>query len=116
MYQIREVELRNGSQYKKRLVIEFNDSKMQIVGEFLMADAPIIGGQILKEIDNVLEGKQDFIESSGNRTHLIVGPEYTKIEDLFDFVEEVSEYPTFNIKTKMLRELIIMWFAELNKS
>ncbi|MEI3614644.1 hypothetical protein [Pseudogracilibacillus sp. SO30301A] len=107
MYQIREILLKNGTHEVKRKVIEFDDSSMQIVGEFLMADAPLLGGEILQEIDSVLTGERDVVKSSGNRCSVSIQADITLLEDLFEI------YPPYNIDTKKLRDLTEMWLDKL---
>ncbi len=57
MYQFRTVTLKNGKQTKEVLVIEFTNPAMQIVGEFLMADASLLDYTVLKDIHDVLAKK-----------------------------------------------------------
>lgn len=113
MYEIKEVILKNGPHARKRLVIEFDDPAMQIVGEFLMADASFFGGAILQEIDHVLKGEKKSAESSGNRCNALIKQDKTVIEDLFEEMDGADAYPAYEIETEKLRELIEMWLGRL---
>lgn len=113
MYQFKEVTLKNASKERKVLVIEFSDPKMAIVGEFLMADAPLIEGEILQKIEAVLAGDKVMVQSTGNRCALEIKADMTIISDLFEGMDGVDSYPTFQIETEILRELIIIWFDRL---
>lgn len=115
MYHFREVLLKNGPVEKKSLVIEFDDPNMRVVGEFLMADAPLLHGKVLQEIDRILAGEKHEAVSNGNRCALTIKPATTIISDLFTGMEDVATYPTYEISTKDLRELIIIWFQKLKE-
>lgn len=110
MYKIREVTLKNGPKEKNVLVIDFDDPDMQIVGEFLMADAPLLHWQILREMEQVLAGEKQVATSSGNRCNLTIRPASTIISDLFVGMDDVDVYPSYEIDTEELRDLIVMWF------
>lgn len=113
MYDIKEIELTNKSMKKKRLVITFHDDKMGIVGEFLMTDAPLIGGNILNVLKSALNDKKNLIHVSGNRTHLQITKSYTTITDLFDETDGLSPYEQYTIDTKTLYKLTKMWLERL---
>ncbi|MBM7601572.1 hypothetical protein JOC34_004000 [Virgibacillus halotolerans] len=113
MYQIKEIPLKNGAMRRKSLAIYFDDPAMAIVGEFLMADAPIMNAAILNEIDGVLDGETDDATSSGNRCKLEVKSDKTLIYDLFDEFDGVDAYLPCEIDTRKLRALIVMWLDEL---
>lgn len=115
MYHLRTITLKNGTKEKKVLAIDFDDPNMSIVGEFLMADARLLGGKVLQEIDEVLTGYVPELTSNGNRSALTIGPNITIMSDLFSDMDGIDAYPTYEIETKQLRDLIIMWFDELNK-
>lgn len=114
MYHIRPVVLKNGPIERTRLVIDFDDPNMKIVGEFLMADAPLLRGQILQDIHQVLTGNKSVVTSNGNRCALTIRPHATVITDLFEGMDGVQAYPPYEIDTNTLRELIVMWFQELD--
>lgn len=113
LYQLKEVILKNGTHERKRLVIEFLDPNMAIVGEFLMTDANLLQGQILMEIDKVLSEEEPSITSTGNRCALEIKRHKTVIEDLFAGMDEVDALPTYEIDTKELKNLILMWREKL---
>lgn len=114
MYQIREVTLTNELHEKKRLVIECDDPKMAIVGEFLMADSQLIGSVVLKEIEKILADEVDHIESNGNRCSLEIRKDKTLISDLFEgMFDGFDTYPSCEINTKELKGLILMWHEKL---
>ncbi|MBO1003634.1 hypothetical protein ACFSKI_17040 [Pseudogracilibacillus auburnensis] len=115
MYQFREVVLKNGFQERKVLAIDFDDPKLAIVSEFLMADANLLGGKIIEEIDQVLLGEEEYIESSGNRCVLKIKADETMITDLFEDMEDVNSLDSYHIDTKELRELILMWLEKLEE-
>src|SRR5690625_604354 len=116
MYEIKEITLENKKQQKlKRLVIEFEDPKMAIVGEFLMADAPLLRGEVLQTFEQVLTGENAFAKSSGNRCTLMIRPDTTTIKDLFEEMEGVDFYPKYEMETKKLRDLTAMWLHRLGK-
>ncbi len=58
MYEIREIVLKNGPVERKRLVIEFHNQDQQIVGEFLMVDANLLEGKIVREIKRLMVGRK----------------------------------------------------------
>ncbi|MEW9675733.1 hypothetical protein ABRT01_06035 [Lentibacillus sp. L22] len=115
MYHIEEITLKNGPKERKDLVIRFDDPNMQIVGEFLMADASLLDAAVLDEIDQVLSGETKVIKSSGNRCSLVIKADKTLIEDLFGDFDGVDTLPSYAIDTRKLRELIVMWLNKLQE-
>ncbi len=112
MYQFKEVILKNSKVKKKILVVEFADPKYQIIGEFLMADAGILGGEIITEIDDVLRGVTEKAEINGNRCALTVTKTTTVVEDLLaGQYEGVPGLPACTIHTELLQEIITDWLA-----
>lgn len=110
MYEIREVLVRNGEHERSILVINFQDAKYDIVGEYLMTDAPMMNYRILEDIDQVLSGEKDELIINGNRCSLQIQGEKTYIEDLFDgLFEDFDTYDSLSLPTEELRELISMW-------
>lgn len=110
MYQFREVELKNKKMIKKVLVIEFDQEDMAIVAEFLMTDASLLDYSILRQIDKVLSGEHNCEKANGNRFNLVIKPDTTRMEDLFEgLFDDFVTYPTYEMSTKTLRELIVMW-------
>lgn len=115
MYTIREITLQHGMKKRIRPVIEFTDADMQIVGEFLMADAPMLQGKVVQEMEAVLDGKKEEIQISGNRTALHVTRARTEVTDLFAGMDDVNSYPSYQMETNALRNLIVMWLEKLNE-
>lgn len=114
MYQIREITLSNEQMEKKSLIIEFDDSRMNIVGEFLMTDASLVNFSVLDNIEKVLSGELSQSESSGNRCFLAINKEKTVLSDLFEgMFDGFDTLPSREIETKLLRDLIIMWKDKL---
>jgi|SRR5690625_421722 len=110
MYEIREVIVKNGDFERSIWVINFEDSKYDIVGEFLMTDAPMMSYRILEDLKDVLTGKREEATVNGNRCSLRINKECTYIEDLFDgLFEDFDTYSPAHIGTKELRDLIYMW-------
>lgn len=116
MYQLRVIPLQNGEHKRERLIIEFDDSDMEIVAEFLMADAPLLRGKILSEIKQVLSGELASVTTNGNRCAVEVKSDVTTISDLFvDLYENVDILPTVQIETSFLQQLIQEWFQALDE-
>lgn len=113
MYQIKEITLKNGAMQRKSLAIYFDDPNMAIVGEFLMADAPMMNAVILDEIDRVLDGETPYAASSGNRCKWEIKADTTLIYDLLDGLDGVDTYSSSEVETRKLRRLIVMWLEAL---
>lgn len=110
MYHMREVTFKNEPTERKALIIEFDDPKMGIVGEFLMTDSSLVNYGVLDELEEVLAGEHDYIESSGNRCSLEIKQDKTLIADLFEgMFDGFDTFPAYEIETKALRDLIVMW-------
>ena len=110
MYEIREVIVNNRDEQRSIFVIHFSDSKYDIVGEYLMTDGPMMSYKILEDIESVLNGEQEVAQVSGNRCALQITKELTKIEDLFDgLFDDLDTYPSVEIETSLLKDLIEMW-------
>ena len=116
MYHIREIALKNKHQIKKRLVIEFDNPDMKIVGEFLMVDAPLHEWSVLQDVDRVLNKVVPSKHFSGNRCGLDIMPDKTYLYDTFADKEGVSAYSDYKMDTVKLRELILMWRKQHQKS
>lgn len=109
MYQYREVKL-GKKQEKGILVIEFTDPDMKVVGEFLMADGALLGETVLKELDELLQGKKMEAKVSGNRCGLYMTKDTTTINDLLsELYEDVTGLPSYTINTSLLQEILIEW-------
>ncbi|TXL64401.1 hypothetical protein FHP05_08735 [Cerasibacillus terrae] len=110
MYQFRTVTLKNGKQTKEVLVIEFTNPAMQIVGEFLMADASLLDYTVLKDIHDVLAKKVDEKQFSGNRCALTIKEDKTVIDDLWEgLYGDLETLPAYEMETVQLKKLIEMW-------
>lgn len=119
MYGFKEVTLQNGPHEKKVLVIEFAEPEMEIIGEFLMADASLLDYRILDIIDDVLSGTNDYEVSSGNRCSLEIKQDKTRVSDLLAGMYDGFEgFQAIDMDTRELQALIIMWrdkLSEFNK-
>lgn len=113
MYEIREIELKNGDYTKKRLVIMFKDVGYEIVGTFLMSDAPMFQFELIEDIGAVLAGKRESFTQAGNRCHITVGVGETVIEDLFAEDAPDVSMETATVNTRKLLEWMKMWRKEL---
>lgn len=110
MYEIKEITLKNKNTEKKRLIIEFNDPEMAILGEFLMADAGMLDYRVLDQINFVLAGSSTVEKFSGNRTSLTIERTDTKIEDLFESLfDDFNPFEVVEMNTVKLRDLILTW-------
>ncbi len=116
MYTIREVSLQHGDHQRKRSVITFKDRKKQIVGEFLMSDAPMMDFAIIHDIQVVLRGEEQSITRNGNRCTITITKEITHIEDLYtDLYEGLHTYAPYVMDTKEALTLIRMWKSHLKQ-
>lgn len=110
MYEIREIVLKNGPVERKRLVIEFHNQDQQIVGEFLMVDANLLEGKIVREIKRLMVGEKEEVQFSGNRCFVKVRRDKTYFEDLYEDVAGMKSYPPYEMDTNEFYELVNMWF------
>ena len=113
MYEIREIELRNGQHVKKRLVITFENPAYEIVGTFLMSDAPMFQFELIEDIGAVLAGKREPFTQSGNRCEITVGVGETTITDLFEDDAPDVSMEAVTVNTRKLLEWMKMWRKEL---
>lgn len=110
MYEIREIAVKRGEEERSLWVIEFEDSSYDIIGEFLMTDAPTKNYRILEDLNKVLNEEEISIKISGNRCSLKISKNQTKMEDLFDgLFEDLETYSPIEIDTQFLRDLILEW-------
>lgn len=123
MYHFKETILKNKTMEKKVLHIVFDDPQMEIIGAFLNDDASMLDYQVLTLIDDVLAGKSKVEKTSGNRCALTITQETTVVEDLLeDMFDDMTTYPSYEIETKQLQALLVMWkdkretFATENKA
>lgn len=112
MYHFRTVTLKNGAHERKRLVIEFTDPNRAIIGEFLMSDSLLLNKAIYHDVLAVINGEKAQVTTSGNRCHLDINPKQTVITDLYD---DIDTYPTCEIETHELKQLMDMWFNKLEE-
>lgn len=111
MYQIKEIELQHGEYTRKRLIIEFNDNRKAILGEFLMTDAIMFKGELAKEVKEVVEHRRGAVQGSGNRTSWLINEQQAVIEDLFASMEQnIPSYSTCVIETTKLYNIMLAWF------
>lgn len=116
MYHIREVILKSEHAERKRLIIEFKDPAQAIVAEFLMTDASLLNFSVLDDLNKVITGESDYLESSGNRCFLKIEPHKTYLEDLFEgLYTDFNTYPPYEIDTAELRDLVVMWKEKIEK-
>lgn len=109
MYTLKEIVLRNKTNEKKRLVIEFADPKKAIVAEFLMVDAPMYNEELLNDIQNIVCGKEKQIKKVGNRCKLEITKHTSLIQDLY---EDNTALPSYQMETLALKELVMKWFKD----
>lgn|SRR5699024_1115910 len=116
MYTIREVSLQHGTQERKRSVITFKERNKQIIGEFLMSDAPMMNFAIIHDIQVVLRGVESSITRNCNRCSINITKEITYIEDLYtDLYEGLHTYAPYALDTTELLKLIRMWKEHLEQ-
>src|SRR5699024_1410767 len=90
MYEIREIELKNDQHVKKRLVITFKNPEEEIIGVFLMTDAPMYHFELIEDIEAVLSGRKKGFTHAGNRCEIEVDVDETIISDLFEDMVEIG--------------------------
>lgn len=116
MYTIREVSLQHGTHERKRSVITFQEREKQIIGEFLMSDAPMMNFAIIHDIEVVLQGIENSITRNGNRCTITIMKYNTHIEDLYsDLYEGLHTYTPFSMDTNEVLALIRMWKNHLDQ-
>lgn len=106
-YKIREIELKNNQISRTRTIIEFEDESDAIVAEFLMADAALLNYQVIKDVEAILAGEKEEIQSVGNRTKITIRKSETIIEDTFD---DEYELEAVCLDTKDFQALLKEWF------
>lgn len=110
MYQFREVKLTNRSTEKGMLVIEFDDSAMQVVGEFLMADGTLLGEQLLREMTAIHQGEKQEVQLNGNRCGIQLTKDAITINDLLlDRYDGVTGVPPYTMNTETFQEILVEW-------
>lgn len=110
MYHFKEVMFAGGEKERKVLVISFDEPCKQILEEFLMADASMLNYSVLDQIEKVLTGEVEKVETSGNRCSLLIKKEVCYLEDLLEgMFDDFDTYPALEIPTREFRDLIVMW-------
>lgn len=110
MYEFRQVILRNSKVKKKVLVVDFKDPDMQIIGEFLMADAGMLGGDVVVTLEEVLRGDRGDTAISGNRCALTITSTTTVVEDLLaGQYDDVPGLPAYTLDTALLLDITSDW-------
>ena len=116
MYTIREVSLQHGAHERKRSVITFQERDKQIIGEFLMSDAPMMNFAIIHDLLVVLRGDEQSITRNGNRCSIKITKEQTYIEDLYtDLYEGLHTYAPYTMDTNEILALVRMWKNHLEQ-
>lgn len=116
MYQYREVKLGNRKQEKGILVIDFDDPKMNVVGEFLMADGALLGETILTEMNAILQNEKTDVKISGNRCGLHIMKDETVINDMLEnLYDDGTGLPEHTIETTVLKDILIEWLQVRNE-
>lgn len=108
MYQVKEVILRNKEETKKRLVIQFDDARFDIISNFIMTDLPLLEYKLVDEITSLLEGKVTEVKGSGNQTAWHITAKQAYIEDLF----EDNGLTAVEIETSLLYDIIMDWLQQ----
>lgn len=117
MYAIKEITLQQGQHERKRSVITFKEREKQIVGEFLMSDAPMLEFAIIQDIDIVLRGEESYILRSGNRCSVKITKDRTYIEDLYtDLYEGLHTYAPYEMDTNEVLSLVHMWKKHIEEN
>lgn len=88
----------------KDLIIQMKDAENEPVSIFLEADASQFEDWIKQEFDDVLSGKVECVEESGNATHYSIHKDKTRIELLFPPNEDDEIW--CEVDTKELKNLV----------
>lgn len=107
-YKFDEIVFKSGN--KARIII-MEDEKFGMVAQFLMSD--IQGGDaqyVFSAIDNVLSGKSEYEELTGNGSRVEIRKDKTQIHELFPSQDEIAEW--CEIETIELIKLIKIWVNE----
>ncbi len=117
MYAIKEITLQHGQHERKRSVITFEEREKQIVGEFLMSDAPMLQFAIIQDIEIVLRGEESCILRNGNRCSIKITKNTTHIEDLYtDLYEGLHTYAPYEMDTTEVLSLVRMWKKHIEEN
>lgn len=96
-YRIKEID-------EKTIIFEFNPPNI-VLSLFLEGDFTNFQKELLVLIESVLSGDSKNEEFTGNATHIILGKNWTFIED--SYLEE--ETTSCTISTRELRSLMDEW-------
>jgi len=106
-FKFREVELSNG---KRRLLIDFEDEKLELLSVFLTTEVLTFSENILYCLEQVLDGRFDSEEFNGNACGLEIAKDRTII---LDNLAGDGMGKWCDIDTNELKKLVILW---LNKN
>lgn len=110
MYELKEIRLHHGKHEKTRLVINFYDEEMAVIGEFIMTDVPLLQYKLIDEVKSLLTGETSLVKGSGNRTAWYITRETAVIEDLFVEMDGLAPY---EINTKTLLSIMEDWRSKV---
>lgn len=110
-YEIKEIELQNKNKIRPRLIITFADSNYELLGEWLMVDAPLFNWHVLDKIQKVLANEKEKFQSSGNRTSITITKDKTIIEDLLaSIVDDGDLLATVVLDTVEFQGVLLQWY------
>lgn len=116
LYEIKEIELHNKNETRKKLIIQFSNPACSLLGEFLNVDASLLNWYILQEVKAVLADEKRRVKSSGNRTSIEITKEQTKIEDLLDgIVADEDLLAPVVIETEKFYRILMKWYEIIDK-
>lgn len=94
---------------KKKLTIVFTDKEYELLSTFFFVEVNSFEEWIKKNIDDVLQGKNNKIEISGNICELIIEKDKTII---YDMLAEDGMGKWCSISTKELLSIINEWHEQ----
>lgn len=114
-YRYREIILQNGMIKKHKLLINFQNSKYELLSTFLESDVTPFEDWIKEDFDKVISGQSEYEEVNGNVCCAEISPKTTKV---YDNLAEDAMGNWCEVDTKELRQLIDVWcdkVREFNK-
>ena len=96
---------------KKRLSLEMDDPRFELIAEFLSVEVPMFGDVILKNIDLVLNGQAEERAFAGNVCELVATKEQSHIECTID---EADVGSPCDVDTAELKQTILSWLDDLS--
>ena len=99
----KELVLKNGNKTKKKIIVEFADPDFELLGIFFASEFGNFAGEIKRELDDVLTGKKERSEFTGNLCQLIVDGEESV---LYDMCAEDGRGKTCSLNTAELSRLV----------